>query len=214
MPRGWAPLGIPTSEGRIYQSFVSSLIFSSPACFYTCLYHASGLHVLTGRLSPLTNLWLRDRAISAINTALADADPRVRLSDAMIYTIGLLAGYEVWFGDPKLGIEVHRPAYRHMLQLRGGFDSWNVPTALKKISIWMDCTISVVTGVPMSNDFDVEEVGKQAVVVESKKAKEKGALTVFGCKETLGALRAWFPHCSERFTEERYEHSVSNQEGR
>ena len=81
---------------------------AEPALFYTALFLASGIPVAEGLFPLKTALWLRQKAVQAIQEAIDD--PQRALSVPVILAVGRIALHEHIYGNRAHAHNVHRPA--------------------------------------------------------------------------------------------------------
>jgi len=139
-----------------------------PALFYVRLLFATGDLVALGRLRPEVPLWLRARAVQAINRALDN--PAQATSDALILAVGRIALHESMYGDRIASNAIHRPAQYRMIMMRGGMDALPFPDLVKRLMRWADRVMSMQGGVPR---FLAEDESQNYTVDQSVDVLEK-----------------------------------------
>jgi hypothetical protein len=121
-----------------------------PAFFYVQLLSATFHLVREGHMKPLIYLWLRAETVRCLNEALSD--PTRALSTATIMAVGRVALHESLYGDKAAAREIHRPAQRRMIAMRGGMDVFARELTLFVIRMmhWTDRIMSFQCGTPLS----------------------------------------------------------------
>jgi len=107
IPRGHRFLKCPVAELERYALWSRNFELTEPALYYTSLFLATGIPVVDGQLHVNKALWLRVRAIKALNEALAD--PARATSNAIISAVGKIALHEHTYGDREAS-QLHRAA--------------------------------------------------------------------------------------------------------
>lgn len=174
-PKGWPTLKITNAEGRKWEWFMTQHSLSEPALFYVRLLFATGDLLRLKCLSPDVSYWLKAQAVQAINEALSD--PQRATSDALILTVGRIALYESLYGDRNASSNVHRPAQKRMISMRGGMKTLPFPELIKSLMRWSDTVMSKLSGTERLLEDDEENQNfsmKQHVDVLEKWAPTEG----------------------------------------
>ncbi|KJX93282.1 hypothetical protein TI39_contig4342g00005 [Zymoseptoria brevis] len=171
-PLGWAPLKLTNDQGFEWEWYMTQTALAEPALFYVHLLFGAGVLVQLGTI-PLTYTgYLHAKSVRAIQEGLQD--PKRATSDANILAVGRLALYEHLFGDRRAARNIHRPAQRRMIDLRGGMKDLTVPDFLR----------------PMMRGCDV----LMAVGSDNVLFLEDDNVPNFSARETFGAAAHWAPH--------------------
>ncbi|EME49076.1 hypothetical protein DOTSEDRAFT_120218, partial [Dothistroma septosporum NZE10] len=115
-----------------------------PALYYTALYLASGIPVAEGLFPVQAALWLRLKTVEAMKEALDD--PKRATSTPVILAVGRIALHEHIYGSRELAHNVHRPAQRRMINMRGGLANMNLPAMTVQLIVWTDSLLSAEAG--------------------------------------------------------------------
>ena len=143
-----------------------------PALFYVRLLFATGDMVALQMMRPEVSLWLRTKAVQAINSALND--PVRAVSDAMILAVGRIALHESMYGDRLAANAIHRPAQYRMIILRGGMNALPFPELVKRLMRWADRVMSMQSG---TRQYLLEEESQDFTLAQS-----------------VNVLERWVPH--------------------
>ncbi|KAK3115004.1 hypothetical protein LTR53_006089 [Teratosphaeriaceae sp. CCFEE 6253] len=133
----------PAAELEDYVVWSRRFELTEPALYYTSLYLATGVPVVDGTLHVTKALWLRQRAIKALNDALAD--PKRATSNAIISAVGKIALHEHTYGDRAGASRVHRAAQQRMIALRGGIQQLGLPNVTIQLMVWYDAYMAAET---------------------------------------------------------------------
>lgn len=145
-PRGWPALGFTPSQAKSYERSINQYVLAEPALFYVTLLFASGDLISLGMLRPEVALWLRTKAVQAINEALND--PKRAVSEAMILAVSRIAIHESIYGDRIAANTIHRPAQYKMIMMRGGMQALNFPNLTKRLMRWADTIMAMQCETP------------------------------------------------------------------
>ncbi|KAK3113755.1 hypothetical protein LTR53_008620 [Teratosphaeriaceae sp. CCFEE 6253] len=143
IPKGHRLLKCPAAELEDYVVWSRRFELTEPALYYTSLYLATGIPVVDGTLHVNKALWLRQRAIMALNDALAD--PKRATSNAIISAVGKIALHEHTYGDRAGASRVHRAAQQRMIALRGGIQQLGLPNVTIQLMVWYDAYMAAET---------------------------------------------------------------------
>ncbi len=156
VPRGWPALKITNAEGRQWERFITQHALSEPALFYVRLLFASGDLIRLKVLQPEVSYWLQDQAVQSLNDALSE--PSRATSDALIIAVGRIALHENLYGDRQAANNVHRPAQKRMIDMRGGMKGLPYPELIKRLMRWGDTIMSKQSGTQrlLEDDTDNE----------------------------------------------------------
>lgn len=166
-PRGWPALGFTPSQAKSYERSINQYVLAEPALFYVTLLFASGDLISLGMLRPEVALWLRTKAVQAINEALND--PKRAVSEAMILAVSRIAIHESIYGDRIAANTIHRPAQCKMIMMRGGMQALNFPNLTKRLMRWADTIMAMQSETPR---YLTEEPDQDWSVAESVDAFE------------------------------------------
>ncbi|KJX92127.1 hypothetical protein TI39_contig5912g00002 [Zymoseptoria brevis] len=172
-PRGWPALKITKDQGIRWEWFMTQNALSEPALFYVRLLFGSGDMVRLGTMRPQYMYWLHAKAIAAMQEALQD--PRRATSDAMILAVGRVALHEFMYGNKQASIRMHRPAQKHMIELRGGMRNLPFPDLVKRLMRWSDGIMAVGSDTPRMIEDDTSNPN-------------------FTLRESVSAVERWAPH--------------------
>lgn len=117
---------------------------AEPALFYTSLFLASGIPVAEGHFPLKAALWLRYKTVEAMKQAIAD--PKRSLSTPVILAVGRIALHEHIYGNRELAHNIHRPAQKRMIDMRGGLANLDIPDTTKQLIVWTDALLSAEAG--------------------------------------------------------------------
>lgn len=149
-----------------------------PALLYVRLLFASGDLVRMGSLDRKRSYALQSQAIKEINNALSDSKRSV--SDGLILAVGRIALHESMYGDRAAANQIHRPAQRRMIDLRGGITNLGFPDLVKRLMRWSDRVMSIQGNtdrfLPDEEDCDNE---------------------TYGVQQSLSGLEAWVPETGQ-----------------
>lgn len=140
-PRAWPSLQITNKQGWAWEQFMTQHAMAEPALLYVRLLFASGELIKVGVLKREHSYSLQSKAIAAINEALSD--PERSISDGMILAVGRIALHESIYGNRTAAMQIHRPAQRRMIDMRGGMKALEFPDLVKKLMRWADKMMSV-----------------------------------------------------------------------
>lgn len=171
-PRGWPTLKITDAEGRKWEWFMTQQSLAEPALFYVRLLFATGDLLRLKCVNPDVTYWLQAQAVQAINEALSD--PNRATSDALILAVGRIALSETLYGDKKAASNVHRPAQKRMIAMRGGMKTLPFPELIKRLMRWGDTVMSKLSGTERLLEDDDE-------------------LPNFSMKQHVDVLEKWVP---------------------
>lgn len=144
-------MNVRPDEGEKWMNNTLRLCMTEPAYFYVQLFSATGSLAEQGRISPDLPLWLRGETVKALNEALND--PKRALSNPVIMTVGRVALHETVYGDRDTARLVHRPAYRWMLNARGGIRAMGLPELTVQLMDWGDRVMTALLGPPDDNGY-------------------------------------------------------------
>lgn len=173
-PRAWPSLKITDEQGWAWERFMTQQALAEPALLYVRLLFASGDLVRVGALERKHSYSLQSHAIAAINDALSD--PERSISDGLILAVGRIALHESMYGNRTAAMQIHRPAQRRMIDLRGGMRNLDFPDLVKKLMRWADNVMSVQgnTDRLLPDDEDLNN-------------------ETYNMQQSLEALEAWEP---------------------
>ncbi|KAK4549179.1 hypothetical protein LTR36_007637 [Oleoguttula mirabilis] len=127
-----------------YITWSRRIELTEPALFYTSLFLASGIPVANGSLGVDKALWLRGRAVRAVNEALSD--PERATSNALISAVGKIALHEHIYGDRQAAHLIHLPAQQRMIAMRGGIEKLGLPNITLQLMTWYDAFMAAEMG--------------------------------------------------------------------
>lgn len=151
-PRGWPALNVTREQGNHWEWFMTQNALKEPALFYVRLLFGSGDLIHLGSMQPQIMYWLRAQAIKAINEALEDS--KRAISDAMIIAVGRIALHESLYGDRDAANQIHRPAQKRMIAMRGGMSALDFPPLVKRLMRWADRVMAMQSGTDRIMDDD------------------------------------------------------------
>ncbi|SMY18746.1 unnamed protein product [Zymoseptoria tritici ST99CH_1A5] len=165
-------LNVLRSDGFEWECYMTQTALAEPALFYVRLVFGGGVLVQLDTIPLAYTGYLHAKSVRAIQEALQD--PKRATSDANIIAVGRLALYEHLFGDRRAARNIHRPAQRRMIGLRGGMKDLTVPDFLR----------------PMMRGCDV----LMAVGSDNVLFLEDDNVPNLSVRETFGAATHWAPH--------------------
>lgn len=172
-PRGWPVMNISRSQGLMWERFMTQEALVEPALFLVRLFFATGDLIRLKQLDPKVAHWLRSLAVTEINAALSDRSRYI--SDGLILAVGRIALAELLYGDRQAAIAMHRPAWKKMIEMRGGMKALPFPPLVKKLMRWSDSVMALKSDTrPL---LDAPDEGEQT----------------FSSEESVGVLRQWAP---------------------
>jgi hypothetical protein len=172
-PRGWPALKITADEGFEWEWYMTQTALAEPALFYIRLLFGTGDMVKLGIMPPEYTYVLHAKAVQAMQEALED--PQRATSDAVILAVGRIALYEHMYGNKQASREVHRPAQKRMVELRGGMKSLTtLPRLVKQLMRWSDRIMAVGS--------------------DDVRLLEDDEVPNFSTKDTFAAVESWAPH--------------------
>ncbi|KAM0723227.1 hypothetical protein Q7P37_001427 [Cladosporium fusiforme] len=146
LPRAFQAINVAEEEAEAWKIHTLRLCMGEPVFFYAQFFSASGVLVESGRISPELPIWLRGEIVKTLNEALDD--PKRALSNAVIMSVGRVVIYEAMYGDKDAAKNIHRPAYRWMINARGGIYAMGVPDLTIRLMNWTDRIMTAVLGPP------------------------------------------------------------------
>lgn len=133
----------PHTVGERYYSFVfTDPVLLTIVLLMTVRYRLETQGGLVHKSDMVQVLKLEDFVVRRINTALRDSTHA--LTDTMIVTILLCAGYEVKYGDPQV-YHIHMNGLIRMINMRGGLHALEDPY-LARMLIWHDINTAKILG--------------------------------------------------------------------
>lgn len=134
----------PNAKGLLRRTWFP-LCMTEAATMYAVLLMAASHYCVVNpsRRAVIDLLYLKARALSEINAALAD--PKRSVSDAMIGAIVKMAAYESIFGESEV-YAAHMMGLQQMLKLRGGLGSLGLDGLLERMLVWIDLNAAHLTG--------------------------------------------------------------------
>lgn len=172
-PRGWPVMKISRDQGIMWERFMTREALVEPALFLVRLLFATGDLIRLNQLNPRVADWLRSLAVNEINAALSD--PSRYISDGLILAVGRIALGELLYGDSEAAIAIHRPAWKRMIEMRGGMKELPFPALVKKLMRWSDSVMAMKSNTPIL--LEEPDQGEQT----------------FGSAESVGVLKEWVP---------------------
>lgn len=173
-PRAWPSLNITNEQGHSWENFMTLKALEEPALLYVRLLFASGELIKVGGLERDRSYSLQLHAIKAINEALSDHERCI--SDGLILAVGRIALHESMYGDRIAANQIHRPAQRRMISLRGGITKLGFPDLVTRLMRWSDRVMSI-----------------QGSTERLLPDEEDQNNETFGMQQSLRALEAWAP---------------------
>lgn len=173
IPQGLSNVGIGPEDSREWSRSITHLAMTEPALFYCQLFVASGPLIRDGRMSPTTELWLRDRTVVALNENLSD--PSRALSTATILVVGRIAFHECVYGDKEAARKVHRPALEFMIAKRGGLEALRLTAVHNKLHSMSMAIMSMILDPPTGEPV----TGAQMSSPTSKREDDVDGVRVF-----------------------------------
>ncbi|KAF1345132.1 hypothetical protein BDV97DRAFT_372365 [Delphinella strobiligena] len=164
-PRGWPALGFTSSQAKSYERSINQYVLAEPALFYVTLLFASGDLISLGMLRPVVAIWLRTKAVQAINEALSD--PKRAVSEAMILAVSRIAIHESIYGDRIAANTIHRPAQYKMIMMRGGMQALNFSDLTKRLMRWADTIMAIQSETPRYLTEEAEQEWSLAETVDA-----------------------------------------------
>ncbi|WPH01332.1 Hypothetical protein R9X50_00417200 [Acrodontium crateriforme] len=119
---------------------------SEPCLFYTSLFLATGIPVTRGLITIEAALWLRGMAVKTLQEALNDPDRA--LTNATISAVTRVALHEHIYGNRQLSQDVHRPAQKRMIAMRGGLEAVGMPDSVLHMMAWSDAIMAAESSTP------------------------------------------------------------------
>lgn len=133
------------SKPLLTHSLLTFMAVTEAAAMYAVLLMGASHYcaVNPGKASLIDLLAIKARALSEINTAIADQKKAV--TDATIIAVAKMAAYESIFGDSRV-FAAHMLGLQKMLKLRGGLATLGLNGLLERMVVWIDLNACHLTG--------------------------------------------------------------------
>ena len=134
----------PTQRGLLRRSWFPLAMTEAATMYAVLLMGASHYSIVNPSKAALVDLlYLKARALSEINAALAD--PKRATSDAMIGAVVKMAAYEAVFGESHV-FAAHMKGLQLILKMRGGLATLGLNGLLERMVVWIDLNAAHLTG--------------------------------------------------------------------